>query len=198
MLNRLRARLEKISRPVAMALASSGASPDALTTSGLVIALLTPAAALLAGFPGILAAIALSSALDALDGQVARILGRASKRGAFLDSLSDRVSDLAYIASFHFTGLNPLVLYTAAGASVIVSYSRARGESLGAPSAGVGLMERGERILGLMAVALAGILSPAAAEMAMLVLTALTAYTAAERSLHIARTLARAESLDKK
>lgn len=191
MLNRLRARLERLSSPVARAFASWGAGPDALTISGLAIALLTPAAALLAGFPGILAAIAASSALDLLDGQVARILGRASKRGAFLDSLCDRVSDLAYIASFHFTGLDPLILYVAAGSSMLVSYSRARGESLGAPSAGVGLMERGERILGLLATALAGILSPAAAEVAMAVFAALTAYTAAERSLRIARALAR-------
>jgi phosphatidylglycerophosphate synthase len=91
------------------------------------------------------------SSFDFIDGRVARATGRESRAGAFLDSTFDRVGEL-----FVFGGLAVLfrdspVLFAAiggAGASMLVSYARARGEAVGAGDAvKVGGMQRPERIV---------------------------------------------------
>ncbi len=88
--------------------------------------------------------------LDAVDGAVARVYGRVSKVGAFLDSTCDRYVDAIMILtailmcrSFYSTIFLILTLI----GSYITSYSRARGESLGLQLRGVGIVERAERVL---------------------------------------------------
>ncbi len=191
MLNRVKGALTRPIKPVAEAIARSGVDPNILTLSGLALALIAPLAAHLYGPLGALIAIALSSVLDALDGEVARASGRASRVGAFLDSLCDRISDLAYIASIMVLGVSPLLAYIAGGSSIIISYIRARAESLGIGVSGVGLMERGERVLGLAIIALLGVFDRAYMELAMIVFTALTLYTAAERAAYTLKALSR-------
>jgi len=191
MLNRVKGALTRPIKPVAEAIARSGVDPNILTLSGLALALIAPLAAHLYGPLGALIAIALSSVLDALDGEVARASGRASRAGAFLDSLCDRISDLAYIASIMVLGVSPLLAYIAGGSSIIISYIRARAESLGIGVSGVGLMERGERVLGLAIIALLGVFDRAYMELAMIVFTALTLYTAAERAAYTLKALSR-------
>jgi CDP-diacylglycerol---glycerol-3-phosphate 3-phosphatidyltransferase len=90
----------------------------------------------------------LAGMLDILDGRLARRTNQQSKAGAFLDSVADRWGELAV-----FSGLAwllrgspwlPVVMFTVAG-SVMVSYTRARGEALGITLDG-GTMQRAERI----------------------------------------------------
>ena len=92
-----------------------------------------------------------ASSLDLVDGRVARAQGSASPAGAFLDSTLDRVAELMAFAGLAMHYRNTPVLYAvlaAAGASVMVSYARARGEALGAAeSAKTGGMQRAERVV---------------------------------------------------
>jgi len=93
-----------------------------------------------------------ASVFDMLDGRVARLRGRETKFGAFLDSTMDRYSDmllymglLVLYARLERTGLMVLV-WVAAFGSFMTSYARARAESL-IPSCPVVLLERPERIV---------------------------------------------------
>ena len=107
-------------------------------------------------------AVLLGGVADILDGRIARARGIASQRGAFLDSTLDRFAELAAFVGLavRFQGF-PLalaVVATALGGSLLVSYARARGESLGVLCK-LGVMQRAERLILL---GLGGILDPAA------------------------------------
>jgi len=93
--------------------------------------------------------------LDMADGQVARRVGRVTAFGAFLDSTLDRYSDLALYMGLvvYYTlagrGFYMMLAAVAMASSFMVSYSRARAESL-IPSCKVGFMERPERLVLLL------------------------------------------------
>ncbi|NPA27039.1 MAG: CDP-alcohol phosphatidyltransferase family protein [Chloroflexi bacterium] len=91
-------------------------------------------------------------AFDALDGAMARLRGESSAWGAFVDSVSDRYSELAIFFGllWHYAqtndGLGVTLAYLAAAGSVLVSYVRARAASLGW-DVKVGVLSRFERYL---------------------------------------------------
>lgn len=127
-----------------------GISPDAITVASTLAA---GGAALLLG-AGWLSlggwAYLFGASFDLVDGRVARATGQTSKAGAFLDSTLDRVAELFVFTAlaYQFHG-SPWLLAPiwAAGASFVVSYARARGESLGVGGeAKVGGMQRPERV----------------------------------------------------
>ena len=90
--------------------------------------------------------------IDALDGTMARLRGMSSEFGAFVDSVTDRYSELVIFAGllYYFlqkgSWIHPLGIFIAAGGSVLVSYVRARAASLGMDSK-VGILSRLERYL---------------------------------------------------
>ena len=94
-------------------------------------------------------ALVLSGVCDILDGRIARATGTTSRYGAFIDSLLDRYIELFFFVGFAFfarhTGPGGVAATLALGSSVLVSYARAMGESLGVECTG-GLMQRGERL----------------------------------------------------
>lgn len=151
---RCRAGVERSLRPVGTGLKKAGISADQLTVLGLVLS----AACALAVARGWLflgwCLLAASAVPDVLDGAVAKASGTSSARGAFFDSVVDRVSDTLvlaglawYLADTHgpHAALLPLAIV---GASNLVSYERARAESLGFSARG-GLMERAERMIAI-------------------------------------------------
>jgi len=89
---------------------------------------------------------------DSIDGAIARLSGRNSKWGAFLDSVMDRIADGAFIGSIAIYYLNQdqlqfvILTLVALVASEIVSYTKARAESLGF-KCDTGFGERAERII---------------------------------------------------
>lgn len=97
---------------------------------------------------------------DVFDGRVARARGIASPRGAFLDSSLDRFAEVGVFAGlavyFHTRPLISLAVALALGGSLLVSYTRARGESQGV-TCKLGVMQRAERLLLL---GFAGLLDP--------------------------------------
>jgi phosphatidylglycerophosphate synthase len=100
---------------------------------------------------------------DMVDGAVARHNGTSTSFGAFLDSTLDRIVDMAILLGIlmHYAKAGDLPLALLAGiasiATVMVSYTKARAESIVADFNG-GIMERGERVLFLVAGALTGYL----------------------------------------
>jgi len=148
---RFRTAVDRVVSPAGKALRRTGLSPDHLTALG--IALSVPAALAIATghlIVGLLLLIA-SALPDVFDGSLAKASGRASQRGAFFDSVGDRVSDTVVLAGFawyvqdRFGGHAALVPLAVLGASQLVSYIRAKGDALGI-DAKTGIMERGERI----------------------------------------------------
>lgn len=95
-------------------------------------------------------AIALCGVADILDGRIARLTGVASDFGDFIDSTFDRYVEIAACLGFlvlladHPWG--PFLAASAMAGSLVVSYTRARGEALGILCTG-GLMQRGERMV---------------------------------------------------
>jgi CDP-diacylglycerol--glycerol-3-phosphate 3-phosphatidyltransferase len=151
-----------LSRPLdALVRALAGVSPDVLTITGLALNAVACACFALAGGPGYTSPTMLrigglvtlgAAVFDMLDGRVARLRGRGTKFGAYLDSTMDRYSDmLLYLgllilyARLDKTHLMVLV-WVAAFGSFMTSYARARAESL-IPRCPVGMIERPERIV---------------------------------------------------
>ncbi|HPX65138.1 MAG TPA: CDP-alcohol phosphatidyltransferase family protein [Anaerolineaceae bacterium] len=140
-----------------------GLTPNAVTLLGLAGSI--GAAVLIAlGIPlwgGVV--LLLMAPLDAVDGAMARLSGRSSKFGAFLDSVIDRYSELfiyaAILYMFFEQGnfLGVMVCFAAASGAVLVSYTRARAEALGF-DAKVGVMTRVERSIVMIVGLLFGII----------------------------------------
>jgi CDP-diacylglycerol---glycerol-3-phosphate 3-phosphatidyltransferase len=137
---------------VVSGLAATGITPNTFTFFALAVN--SSAAALFATgrFRQAAAVLFFAGFLDMADGQVARRSGRVTAFGAFLDSTLDRYSDLAiYMGLVVYYTLVGRPFYMALAAvamasSFMVSYSRARAESL-IPSCKVGFMERPERLV---------------------------------------------------
>ena len=132
--------------------------------------------------------IAASGVLDVLDGAVARSSGRASRGGAFIDSYLDRYTDAAYILYF-WNYVDHLAAFLALLGTFAISYARCRGESLGVEVRGVGFMERGERVLYLLAVSLVLGISPQLVNPLMYLYTLLVNSAAAYRGYAVFKKL---------
>ena len=181
MLDRLRSRLESALLSVGRAFASLEDSPTAWTVIGLVVSLLAALAYSTRGYEGealggIL--ILVSGWFDLVDGAVARVTGRTSVRGAFLDSTLDRVAEVALFTGILIGGYaSPPAVLLGLSLSLLVSYTRAKGDALGVKLAGVGIGERSERLLILAVSSLLWLLW-----WGVLLVIAVAAFTFVERS----------------
>lgn len=174
----LRSKVEDGLRPVARGLRRVGLTANGLTLVGLGFAV---GAAVLVGqgrFGWAAFVLIAASVPDVLDGAVAKATGTAGPRGAFFDSVVDRVTDslvLGGAAWFYAGGDEPrlaLLPLAVLALSLIISYERAKAESLGFDARG-GLMERAERLVALIVALVFDVLTPVL--WAMLGLSALTA-----------------------
>lgn len=90
----------------------------------------------------------ISGFFDVVDGTVARVTKQASAKGAFLDSSFDKVAEVSVFTGIAYGRLaDPLWCTIALGLSLLVSYTRARAESLGVQLKGIGIGERAERMI---------------------------------------------------
>lgn len=139
-------------RHVVSGLAATGLTPNMFTFLGLAVNSWAAACFAMGRFQQGAAVLFLAGFLDMADGQVARRVGRVTAFGAFLDSTLDRYSDLALYMGLvvHYTLIQRFVYMALAAvamaSSFMVSYSRARAESL-IPSCKVGFLERPERLV---------------------------------------------------
>jgi peptidoglycan lytic transglycosylase len=189
MLGRHRETVRQWSDPVGRALFRLRLRPNHLTVIGLVVSFFA-AAGFIAGhvrWAGCL--LLLAGLCDLLDGALARVSGQVTAFGAFLDSVIDRYSDLivllGIVVLFARTPNARGALVAMAGlvGSVMVSYTKARAESIGV-ECNVGFMERPERMICLVAGALLDVLEPA-----LWVLAILSNITALQRILFTRRVM---------
>jgi phosphatidylglycerophosphate synthase len=119
--------------------------PDALTAAGLLVALAALVPAWLGGRWATLAAavVLVSAAADSLDGAVAVLAGRETRWGHVLDSVADRVADVAYLAVFWLLGAPGWICALAGAALFLLEYARARANAAGMDD--VGVVTVGER-----------------------------------------------------
>jgi CDP-diacylglycerol---glycerol-3-phosphate 3-phosphatidyltransferase len=134
------------------ALAATGVNPNLLTFFGLLVNFAAAASFAIGNFRTGAIIIFFAGFLDMLDGQVARRQNRVTAFGAFYDSTLDRYADMALymglLVYYSVSGRTPYVILAAVATagSVMVSYARARAESL-IPLCKVGFMERPERLV---------------------------------------------------
>jgi CDP-diacylglycerol---glycerol-3-phosphate 3-phosphatidyltransferase len=150
---RWRSQIEVGLKPIGNSIKRSGISADALTGTGIVMAV---AAAIAIGGGALrlgLLLVILTGIPDLLDGAVAKASGKSSLRGAFFDSVSDRLTDGLLFGGLTwylvaFDGRPWVVMLPVAGyvSASIVSYIRAKADALGFDARG-GLVERAERFI---------------------------------------------------
>ena len=151
---RFRAEAERTLKPVGAQIKRTGITADHLTITGIVMA----AGAAIAIANGALnlglLLLVLTALPDVLDGAVAKASGTASPRGAFFDSVADRFTDALLLigVAWYLADTQPgrvaLLPMAVLGASMLISYERAKAEALGYNAKG-GLMERAERMIAL-------------------------------------------------
>jgi archaetidylinositol phosphate synthase len=90
----------------------------------------------------------ISGFFDMIDGQVARYTKKVTRKGGFLDSIFDKIAEVAIFAGLLVGGFTePIWVLLAITLSLLVSYTRSRAESLGIKMQGIGIGERAERLL---------------------------------------------------
>jgi CDP-diacylglycerol---glycerol-3-phosphate 3-phosphatidyltransferase len=189
----LRPVFGRLFTPVARALARTPVTPNMVTVAGTVgmsasALALFPTGHLLAGV--IVCTICVFT--DVLDGTLARMKGTTGPWGAFLDSTLDRVADASvfgglavyFIYGGHSRLLAGVALFCLV-AGALVSYAKARAESLGV-RCDVGIAERTERlVIALVAAGLAGLGVPYVLAVGLWLLAALTLITLGQRVLAV-------------
>lgn len=197
-----KAFFNRLLTPMARGLLAMGVSPDVITwlgTLGVMVASFTLFARghLVAGS----IAVTLLVFADTLDGTMARLAGRSSQWGAFLDSTLDRVADASLFAAlalwFAGGGDDPVLLRVSlvclAGGTV-VSYAKARAEGLGL-TCNVGIAERSERlVVALASAGFAGLFNqPIILAVGLWVLAVATVITIGQRMFEVHRQVGLAE-----
>ena len=156
MLNNFREKLEPILEKIGVLFSSTGLSPNKLSLIGFLIAITS---SIIFGLNLSLESILNSSIIgsiiiliagffDVIDGSVAKITKKTSSKGAFLDSVLDKISETTIFLGIAIGSLaNPILCLIAVSSSLLVSYTRSRAETLGLNLSGVGFGERAERLL---------------------------------------------------
>jgi CDP-diacylglycerol--glycerol-3-phosphate 3-phosphatidyltransferase len=185
---RFRTEIEKAIRPIGVRLGRTRLTPDHFTLLGLSMACAAAVSIGLGELQVGFVLLVMSALPDLLDGALAKASNLASQRGAFFDSVIDRVSDavvLGGVAWYFVVDRDPrtaLIPFAVMGLSLLISYERAKAESLGLQAKG-GLMERAERIVVLCI----GLLFGSLLVWVMWLMLILTAYTAVQRFVKVWR-----------
>jgi CDP-diacylglycerol---glycerol-3-phosphate 3-phosphatidyltransferase len=148
---RWRTGVDRTTGPVGEALHRHGITADVLTATGLVSATATAVLVATGHLHWAIIMLIVTGMHDLLDGPVAKAAGTASVRGAFFDSVTDRLADAVLMFGCAWYLLNrgeghlALLPMAILAMTALISYERAKAESLGLSAKG-GLMERGERM----------------------------------------------------
>jgi CDP-diacylglycerol--glycerol-3-phosphate 3-phosphatidyltransferase len=185
---RFRVSVDRAVKPIGTNLRRLGVSADMLTILGLVGAIAAAVAIGAGALRAGLLLVILAALPDLLDGAVAKAAGSSGPRGAFFDSVTDRVTDALlfggvawYLASTDSPHM-VLLPFALMSASALISYQRAKAESLGFNAKG-GLMERAERVVLLCF----GLLFDSILVPVLWVMLALTLVTAGQRFVKVWR-----------
>ncbi len=186
LLNNLRNSLKPYLQTIGKIFASTGISPNVWTAVGLVFAFISSLVygislefSLILG--GIL--ILISGFFDIVDGQVARYANKISKSGGFLDSIFDKIAEVAIFFGILLGGYaDPYLVILAISLSLLVSYTRAKADTLGIKLQGIGIGERAERLLVIAIVGMIGFM-----EYAVIIVIIIAAITLVQRIVVLAK-----------
>jgi len=186
LLNNLRNSLKPYLQTIGKIFASTGISPNVWTAVGLVFAFISSLVygislefSLILG--GIL--ILISGFFDIVDGQVARYANKISKSGGFLDSIFDKIAEVAIFFGILLGGYaDPYLVILAISLSLLVSYTRAKADTLGIKLQGIGIGERAERLLVIAIVGMIGFM-----EAAIVIVIIIAAITLVQRIVVLAK-----------
>jgi|TARA_B100001540_G_scaffold30158_1_gene26092 archaetidylinositol phosphate synthase len=180
LLNNLRESLKPYLQNIGRAFASTGISPNVWTVVGLVFAF---TASLIYGinveYSLILGGIILlvSGFFDIVDGQVARYTNKISKTGGFLDSVFDKIAEVAIFFGILIGGYaEPYLVFLAITLSLLVSYVRAKADAAQIKLQGIGIGERAERLLVIAIVGIIGFM-----EIAVIIVVIIASITLIQR-----------------
>ena len=187
-LNNLRESLRPALEKVGKGFAATGLSPNFWTVVGLVIAL---ASAVVYGmgmeFGLIIGGILLlvSGFFDMVDGQVARVTGKTSKKGEYLDSMFDKISEVAIFLGILVGGYaEPYLVLLAITLSLLVSYARAKSDLINIKLQGIGIGERAERLLVIAVIGIFGFM-----DYAIVIVVIIAGITLIQRMIYTAKNI---------
>ena len=188
-LNNLRESLRPALEKVGKGFAATGLSPNFWTVVGLIIAL---ASAVVYGmgmeFGLIIGGILLlvSGFFDMVDGQVARVTGKTSKKGEYLDSMFDKISEVAIFLGILVGGYaEPYLVLLAITLSLLVSYARAKSDLINIKLQGIGIGERAERLLVIAVVGIIGFM-----DYAVIIVIIIAGITLIQRMIYTTKNIA--------
>jgi CDP-diacylglycerol--glycerol-3-phosphate 3-phosphatidyltransferase len=183
---KFRTPVDKAVKPMGNALRKTGLTPDHLTVLGLLVGV---GAAVAIGSGNLLLGmflVILAALPDLLDGALAKASNSSSQRGAFFDSTVDRVTDFLLLGgiAWYFMSTESahmaMLPFAVAAVSSVISYERAKAESLGIDAKG-GLMERAERIIAICV----GLLVPVLLIPILWIMLVLVSITAVQRFIKV-------------
>ena len=187
-LNNLRESLRPALEKMGKGFAATGLSPNFWTVVGLVIALASAAVygmgmefGLIIG--GIL--LLVSGFFDMVDGQVARVTGKTSKKGEYLDSMFDKISEVAIFLGILVGGYaEPYLVLLAITLSLLVSYARAKSDLINIKLQGIGIGERAERLLVIAVICIFGFM-----DYAVVIVVIIAGITLIQRMIYTAKNI---------
>ena len=188
MLNNLRDTLRPGLEKIGKGFAATGLSPNFWTVVGLIIAL---ASAVIYGmgmeFGLIIGGVLLlvSGFFDMVDGQVARVTGKTSKKGEYLDSMFDKISEVAIFLGILVGGYaEPYLVLLAITLSLLVSYARAKSDLINIKLQGIGIGERAERLLVIAVIGIFGFM-----DYAVVIVVIIAGITLIQRMIYTAKNI---------
>lgn len=188
MLNNLRDTLKPTLEKIGKGFASTGLSPNFWTSVGLGFAMLSAImyglgiefGLIIGGF-----LLLVSGFFDMVDGQVARVIGKTSKKGEYLDSMFDKIAEVAIFMGILVGGYaEPYLVFLAITLSLLVSYARAKSDIINIKLQGVGIGERAERLLVIAIIGIIGFM-----EYAVIIVVIIAGITLVQRMITTARNI---------
>ena len=175
--------LRKLSIPIAKHLIPSTISPTSITIAGFILGIISAFFIAINQFIIALILLLFSLVIDVVDGEVARLRKQSTKRGAFLDSLLDRVVDSSLIFGLVISNPEYLTIpgIIVASGSIIISYIRKQADEIGIDCR-VGIATRDIRILVLIIGISASLFYPQALFYSLIFLTMIIFITILQRA----------------
>ncbi len=184
-LNNLRDTLKPTLEKIGKIFASTGLPANFWTFTGLAFALV---AAVVYGIVDTIeyglvlggALLLVSGFFDIVDGQVARITKKTSKKGEYLDSMFDKISEVAIFLGILVGGyVEPYLVLLAISLSLLVSYARSKSDIINIKLQGIGIGERAERLLVIAVIGMIGFI-----EYAVIIVIVIAAITLSQRMIY--------------
>ena len=187
-LNNLREALSPALEKIGKGFAATGLSPNFWTCVGLAFALISAVVyGLGIEFGLIIGGILLlvSGFFDVVDGQVAKVTGKTSKKGSYFDSMFDKIAEVAIFLGILVGGYaEPYLVLLAITLSLLVSYARAKSDAINIKLQGIGIGERAERLLVIAIIGIIGYM-----EIAVMIVVIIAGITLIQRMVVTAKNI---------